>query len=139
MDIEVFKLLIYSYGFDAETIHNECFPSFRQQVIKQYSIEPNPSLFTQWLVELKDKITSFQIIVDDDAKVNDLILSLKADDIIKEKNVGMKQVSWLRDDIIWAPLKPRGLLFKGMNRVKCQSIGFPDWFYLNKVWAYWYF
>lgn len=93
MDIEVFKLLIYSYGFDAETIHKECFPFFRQMVIEQYSIEPDPYIFTQWLIELKDRITSFQIIADDDARVNDLILSMKADEIIKGKNLVMKQIS----------------------------------------------
>ena len=91
MDIEVFKLMIYSYGFDAETIHKQCFPSFRQQVLEQYGIEPSPFVFTQWLIELKDRITSFQIVADDDATVSELIFLLKADDLMKEKNLSLKE------------------------------------------------
>lgn len=90
MEIEVFKLLIYSYGFDAEAVHRQCFPSFRQSVIEQYGIEPNPAAFTQWLIELKDKITSFQIVADDEATVTELILSMNEEWLLKEKNLLIK-------------------------------------------------
>ena len=91
MEIEVFKLLIYSYGFDAEAVHRQCFPSFCQTLIEKYGIEPNPALFSEWLMELKDKITSFQIVADDEATVTELILSLNEDALVKEKNLVMKE------------------------------------------------
>ena len=91
MEIEVFKLLIYSYGFDAEKIHKQCFPAFRKKVMEQYGIEPNPSLFSQWLIELMNRITSFQIVAEDDADITDILLLLKADELSKEKNL-LKQV-----------------------------------------------
>lgn len=91
MEIEVFKLLIYSYGFDADDITKQCFPSFRQSVYKQYGIEPSSSQFRDWLIELKNQITSFQIVTDDEAMVNDLIIAMKAEELIKQKNLLMKE------------------------------------------------
>ena len=91
MDIEVFKLMIYSYGFDAEIINKQCFPSFRLKVLEQFGVESSPFVFEQWLIELKERITSFQIVADDNATVADLVILLKAEDLMKEKNLHMKE------------------------------------------------
>ena len=91
MDIEVFKLMIYSYGFDAEAIHKECFSTFRRKVIEQFGIEPSSSQFTNWIIELNNQITSFQIIANDEADLTDLILSLKATELMKEKDLLIKE------------------------------------------------
>lgn len=77
MEIEVFKLMIYNFAYDTETVHRQSFPLFRRLVIEAFGIEPNQALYFKWIQHLHEAVTSGNTDFKDDDLVAEVIFEQK--------------------------------------------------------------